>query len=52
MTNKNELIEDLENIAKRNGLLWEVRNEATRLMEAGVDEVDALQFACVNWDLI
>jgi len=45
-------IQELKDIAHRNGMAWEVENQATRLMEQGVTEMDAYLFACVEWDLI
>ena len=45
-------IDELKDIAQRNGMTWEVENQATRLMEQGVTEMDAYLFACIEWDLI
>lgn len=49
---KQDKIQECYDIAERNGLLWEVRNQATIDMARGESELQSVINALVDWDLI
>lgn len=44
-------VDELRNIARRNGVLWDVEMQATRLMEEGLGDIDSYVIACRQQDL-